>query len=214
MCGRAVLENPYAVAEWFDVEVPDDLPSRFNIAPTQPLAVIRTPGRLEFLKWGIARGEGRPLQINMRVETVSRTIHTQRRCLVAVDGFYEWLAAASPTARQPFVFRDRDGHPLGFAGVWTSTTTSDGEIVDSVAVMTCPPQPPVAAVHDRMPLVIPRDAFARWIDPGADVSDLLHPTATTLVATPVSPFVNSPKNDDARCLERWEVGPPAQGALF
>jgi putative SOS response-associated peptidase YedK len=213
MCGRAVLANPHAIAEWFDVEVPADFPARFNIAPTQPVPIIRTPGRLELLKWGIAR-DGRPPQINARVETLGRTIQKQRRCLVALDGFFEWRPAASPAERQPFVFRDRDGRPLGFAGVWSATTTKDGEVVENVALMTCPPQPPVDAVHDRMPLVIPRDAFARWIDPGADVSDLLRPTATTLVATPVSPFVNSPRNDDPRCLERWEVGPPAQGALF
>ena len=77
-----------------------------------------------------------------------------------------------------------------------------------------PPRPPVDAIHDRMPLVVPREHYARWIDPGADVSDLLEPTTTTLVATPVSPFVNSPKNDSARCLERWEAQPPAQRALF
>jgi putative SOS response-associated peptidase YedK len=212
VCGRAALENPYAVAEWFDVEVPDDLPPRFNIAPTQLLAVVRTPRRLELLKWGIAR-DGRPPQINMRVETIGRTIHTQRRCLVVLDGFYEWRPGETPAARQPFVLRDQAGHPLGFAGVWSRTTTKDGEVLESVAVMTCPPRPPVDTIHDRMPLVIPREHYARWIDPGADVSDLLQPTATTLVATPVSTFVNSPKNDDQRRLARWEVQ-PAQRALF
>jgi len=212
VCGRAVLENPYAVAEWFDVEVPDDLPPRFNIAPSQPIAVVRTPGRLEFLTWGIAR-EGRPLQINARVETIGRAIRKQRRCLVAVDGFYEWQPAATPSARQPFVLRDHAKHPLGFAGVWSKSTTKNGEVVESVAVMTCPPRPPVDTIHDRMPLVIPREHYARWIDPDADVSDLLQPLATTLAATPVSPYVNSPKNDDPRCLERWEVR-PAQRALF
>ena len=90
MCGRAVLANPHAIAEWFGVEVPADFTARFNIAPTQPVPIIRTPGRLELLRWGIAR-EGRPLQINARIETFSRTIHKQRRCLAALDGFYEWV---------------------------------------------------------------------------------------------------------------------------
>lgn len=213
MCGRVVLANPHAIADWFDVELPEEFPARFNIALTQPVPIIRTPGRLEFLRWGIAR-VGQPLQINARVETLGRTIHEQRRCLVALDGFYEWPPTPSPAERQPFVFRDVDGHPLGFAGVWSASTTTDGEVVEGVAILTCPPRSPVEAVHDRMPLVIARDAFTRWIDPDADVSDLLLPSATSLVATPVSPYVNSPKNDDARCLERWEVGPPAQRALF
>ena len=86
--------------------------------------------------------------------------------------------------------------------MWSRSTTSEGEVVESVAVMTCPPRPPVDTI-DRMPLVIPREHYARWIDPGADVSDLLQPTAMPLVATPVSPFVNSPKNGYARCLEHW-----------
>ena len=109
------------------------------------------------------------------------------------------------------MFRDHEGHPLGFAGVWSASTSTDGE---GVAILTCPPRSPVDAVHDRMPLVIPRDGFARWIDPDADVSDLLLPTTTSLVATVVSPYVNSPKNDDARCVEGWEVGPPARLAVF
>ena len=212
MCGRAVLADPHAIAEWFDVEVPGDLPPRFNIAPTQLIAVVRTPYKLELLKWGIPR-EARPPQINMRVETIGRTINKQRRCVVVVDGVYEWRPAETAAARQPFVLRDQAGHPLGLGGLWSKTTTSDGEVVESVAVLTCPPRPPVDAIHDRMPLVIPREAYARWIDMGADVSDLLAPTSTVLVATPVSTFVNSPKNDDPRCLERAEVQ-PAQRGLF
>ena len=211
MCGRATLANPYAIAEWFDVEVPDDLAARFNIAPTQPIAVIRAPHRLELLRWGIPR-EGRPVQINMRVETIGRTIHQQRRCLVVVDGFYEWWQA-TPETRQPFVLRDEAGRPMGFAGVWAATTARDGGVLESVAVVTCPPLPPVDAIHNRMPLIVPREHYARWLEPGADVTDLLRPVATTLVATPVSTRVNSPANDDALCLERAEVR-PAQRALF
>ena len=210
MCGRAVLANPYAVAEWFDVDVPADFPPRFNIAPTQLIAVVREPRKLELLKWGMPR-EARPPQINIRVETIGSTVNQRRRCLVVVDGFYEWRPADVPAARQPFVLRDQAGHPLGLGGIWTRSTTNDGELLESVALLTCPPRPPVDAIHDRMPLVIPRDAYARWLQTGADVSDLLQPRSTTLVATPVSTFVNSPKNDDSRCLEYAEVRPAQQG---
>jgi putative SOS response-associated peptidase YedK len=210
VCGRAVLANPQAVAEWFDVEVPDDLPPRFNIAPTQLIAVIRTPRKLELLTWGIPR-EARPPQINMRVESIAKSANTQRRCLVVVDGFYEWRQAQHGTVRQPFVLRDEAGHPLGLGGVWSKVTTKDGEILESVAVLTCPPRPPVDAIHDRMPLIIPAADYARWLDRSADVSDLLKPTSTTLVATAVSGLVNSPKNDVPECLEPGEVQPVQRG---
>jgi putative SOS response-associated peptidase YedK len=212
VCGRAVLANPQAVADWFDVELPDDLPPRFNIAPTQLIAVIRTPRKLELLTWGIPR-EARPPQINMRVESIAKSANTQRRCLVVVDGFYEWRQAENSTVRQPFVLRDEGGHPLGLGGVWSKVTTKDGEILESVAVLTCPPRPPVDAIHDRMPLIIPPADYARWLDRNADVSDLLKPTSTTLVATAVSALVNSPKNDVPECLEPGEVQ-PAQRGLF
>lgn len=213
MCGRTVLADPSEIAEWFDVEVPGDFPPRYNIAPTQLLAVIRTPRKLEMLRWGIVRAPKRPPQINMRVEQILATANRQKRCLVVVDGFYEWQKIG-PTARQPFLLKDADGHPLGMGGVWHTATSSDGEVLESVAIMTCPPKPPVDAIHDRMPLIIPREAYGRWIDPCADVTDLLQPTTTTLVTVPVSAYVNSPKNDGPQAIERVEPRATAQGALF
>jgi putative SOS response-associated peptidase YedK len=136
----------------------------------------------------------------------------QRRCLVVVDGFYEWKKApGQKSGGQPYLLKDANGHPLGMRGVWSTTTTADGEVVESVAIMTCPPKPPVDAIHDRMPLVIPRAAYARWIDPRADVRDLLRPGATTLVAVPVSTLVNSPANDDVRLIEPAPLMPEQRG---
>jgi putative SOS response-associated peptidase YedK len=215
MCGRTVLANPQDIAEWFDVEVPGDFPPRYNIAPTQLIAVIRTPRKLEMLKWGIARAEKRPPQINMRVEQILKTANKQRRCLVVVDAFYEWhKTGPAASARQPFLLKDADGHPLGMGGVWSKATTSDGEVLESVAILTCPPSPPVTAIHDRMPLIIPHNAYARWLNVSADVTDLLQPTKTTLVAVPVSSYVNSPKNDGPQAIEPVEPRGPTQGALF
>jgi putative SOS response-associated peptidase YedK len=215
MCGRTILANPHDIAEWFDVDAPADLPPRYNIAPSQLIAIVRTPRKLEMLRWGIPRAEKRPPQINMRVEQILKSANTQRRCLVVVDGFYEWQKTGpAASARQPYLLKDAEGHPLGMGGVWNKTTTVDGEVIESVAILTCPPRPPVAAIHDRMPLIIPRGAYRRWIDMGADVTDLLQPTSTTLVAIPVSTYVNSPKNDDPKCIEATEPRGPAQGALF
>lgn len=215
MCGRTVLANPHAIAEWFDVEVSADLPPHYNIAPTQLIAVVRTPRKLEMLKWGIPRAEKRPPQINMRVEQILKTANRQRRCLVVVDGFYEWQKTGpAASARQPFLLKDAEGHPLGLGGVWSKVTTSDGEVLETVAILTCPPRPPVTAIHDRMPLIIARAAYRRWIDIGADVTDLLQPATTMLVAIPVSTYVNSPKNDDPKCVEPAEPVVPTQGGLF
>ena len=212
MCGRTLVINPHAVSTWFEIEDPPEafLVPRFNIAPSQPLPIVRTPHRLELLRWGIAR-PGRPPQINTRVESLARASSQQRRCLVTVEGFYEWQREGAHS--QPFLLRDLEGHPFALAGIWSSTATADGEVVESVSVLTCPPLPPVAAIHERMPLVIPKEGYGRWLDRDADVADLLHPAEMRLVATPVSTYVNSPKNDDPRCIEPAPLQ-PRQGALF
>ena len=211
MCGRTVTIDPQGVAEWFAITQapPEWFTAHFNVAPSQPIGVIRTPHRLELLRWGIVREKGRPPQINTRVESIAKTASRQRRCIVAVDGFYEWKRDGKVS--QPFLLRDVGGHPLALAGLWHSATTADGEVVESVSVLTCAPLPPVAAIHDRMPLVIPRDALDRWLRADADVTDLLSPKAANLIATPVSSYVNSPKHDDAKCIEPAD---PVQGALF
>jgi putative SOS response-associated peptidase YedK len=208
MCGRAVLANPLAIKEWFDVEQIPEMPARFNIAPSQVIAVIRTPRRLELLRWGIFRPE-RPRQINMRVESIARTANSQRRCLVVVDGFYEWKRDGKGKTSQPFLLREPDGHPFALGGVWSTSTTNDGEVIDTVAVLTCSPRPPVDAIHDRMPLIILKEGYARWLDHGADVGDLLKPNASGLVATPLSTYVNSPNNDDPKCIEPAAVAQPS-----
>jgi putative SOS response-associated peptidase YedK len=112
---------------------------------------------------------------------------------------------------QPFLLREAHGHPFALAALWHSTTTADGEVVESVSILTCAPLPPVASIHDRMPLVIPREALERWLQADAEVTDLLKPKETHLVATMVSTLVNSPKNDDPRLIE---PAAPTQGALF
>jgi putative SOS response-associated peptidase YedK len=217
MCGRAVLRAPYsALRELFGLdETPDDSAPRFNIAPTQLLAVIRTPKRLELLRWGLARPESAP-KINVRVESVARNPSTRRafqkgRCLVVVDGFYEWRREAKSKS-QPFLLEQPDHQPFALAGIWEASHTADGEVIESAAVLTCEARPPIAAIHDRMPLIIPPAAYAQWLDTGADVASLLAPPAVSpLVAIAVGSFVNSAANDDSRCIE---PAAPPQPSLF
>jgi putative SOS response-associated peptidase YedK len=133
---------------------------------------------------------------------------------VVVDGFYEWKK--KERVRQPFLFRQEDGKPFALAGIWEHATTPDGEVVDCCAIITGQATGVVAPLHDRMPLVVPREAFERWLSKDARTDELLkliapvagegpRPTpgadASVLVAHPVSTVVNSPANDDPRCIE-------------
>jgi putative SOS response-associated peptidase YedK len=210
MCGRTTLSTPVeALEEFLELQsVPAELPPRFNIAPTQPIAVIREPHRLELLRWGLFFGgpEAKGRQgINVRVETVARApayrdSFRKRRCVVVVDGFFEWQRREK--TKQPFLIRRADGKPFLLAGIWESVTSPDGEIVDACAIITGEARGVVGDVHDRMPLVLPKAECARWLDPKAtNLTDLLATSPSELVMHPVSTLVNSPANDDPRCIE-------------
>src|SRR5271155_3582800 len=133
MCGRAILTTPLQVLrEIFGLaELPDDLLPRFNIAPSQALAATRAPHRLELVRWGLVLPEAATPKINLRVESVAnnpatRELARSRRCLVIVDGFYEWTKS-----RQPFLLRQPEATPFALGGIWTRTTTADGEVIDT-----------------------------------------------------------------------------------
>jgi putative SOS response-associated peptidase YedK len=206
MCGRTTLTTDTAdLREFFDLTEQPELAPRYNIAPTQPIAVIREPHRLELLRWGLILPDRRR-GINARVETVARApayreSFRKRRCLVVVDGYFEWKKQEK--ARQPFLIRREDRKPLALAGIWEHATTSDGEIIDCCAIITGPAAGIVSPIHDRMPLVMPKEAFERWLSHDARTEELLRLIAPDggLTAYPVSTAVNSPANDDPRCLE-------------
>ena len=178
MCGRATLTvSPDELRETFDLkDVPPMLP-RFNIAPSQPLPVIRTPGHLELLPWGTKERR----VVNVRAERA--TTKPAGRCLVVVDGFYEWRDAD----KQPFYFHRVDKKAFALAGVVMGT---------GAAIVTSEPLPGIVELHDRMPLVLSKEDWDRWL-----AGDRPAPTLQGFESYPVSPFVNSPKNDDARCVE-------------
>jgi putative SOS response-associated peptidase YedK len=214
MCGRTILVTPPGdLQEFFGLDAVPDLPPRYNIAPTQPMAVIRQPHRLELLRWGLVlpdarvRGPG----INVRVETVARAVayrdaFRERRCLVIVDGFYEWQRREK--LRQPFAIRRVDGKPFALAGIWSECVTGEGELVDCCAIITGAATGVVAALHDRMPMIVPPDSYERWLAPDARESELvtlMKADASALETYPVGLMVNSPANDDPACIERAEA---------
>ena len=186
MCGRATLTvSTHELREVFALdELPADLAPRFNIAPSQPLPVIRTPGRLELLPWGTKERR----VINVRLERASTKPGS--RCMVVVDGFYEWRDAD----KQPFYFHRVDGKPFALGGVVLGA---------GAAIVTSEPLTGIVELHDRMPLILAKKDWSAWLEGEKPAA-----TLAGFESYPVSKLVNSPKNDDARCVEAIAASAP------
>lgn len=196
---------------------------RFNIAPTQEVAVVRAAPHdgareLVMLRWGLIpfwanAATQRPQPINLRAETLARKfggLLKTRRCLVLADGFYEWKRPAGGKGPgEPHFIRLKSGAPFGFAGVWDTwrDRSGTGEVIESCAILTTAPNAAVAPLHDRMPVILPPARAEAWLDRSVtDVDALqrqLEPVAAEeLEAYRVGTRVNMPANDDVRCVER------------
>ena len=228
MCGRFQLK---LAEEWLGelgLEMPD-VEARYNVAPTQEVLAVREEnGRREaaLLKWGLVPhwaedpAVGGRL-INARSESVARKPafrdpFQKQRCLVPADGFYEWRRVGR--ARDPFLLKMADGKTFAFAGVWDRWVRKRGRI-DSCAVLTTTANEIVTPIHDRMPVILERDAYDLWLDPDAraeDLQALLRPfPAERMEAVPVSPRVNKADVDDPECERPVEALPvPVQQTLF
>ena len=223
MCGRFTLTNPNPrrLASRFEIDGSfeiDDRP-RFNIAPTDPVIAVRRSETLQanelgVLRWGLLPGswaEGKRPLINARAETVAsqpafRESFEQRRCLIPADGFYEWRR--DPEGKVPVWFSptEEPGEELfAFAGIWARLERKGEEPVTSCALITCTPNDLVRPVHDRMPVVLDRDAESAWIDPEAEPDDLLRllrpAPEDRLVARDVNDSVNDNRADGPELLE-------------
>ncbi len=216
MCGRYTLATPVGrLAEEFGFDSSStEFRTSYNVAPTRQVPVVLAEGgkrRLEMLRWGLVPswaddpGIGARM-INARSETAPekpsfRRAFRDRRCLIPADGFYEWKRENG--GKQPYYFRMQGGRPFAFAGLWESWT-KDGEI-RSCAILTTAANEVVAGIHDRMPVILPSRHYEAWLDPEAErdeLTDLLVPyPGDDLETYPVSRFVNSPGNDDPRCIE-------------
>ena len=218
MCGRYTLRTPVeTLAEEFGISDPlPEIPTRYNIAPTQEVAVVLEEDeerKLEMLRWGLIPSwaddpaVGNKM-INARSETAAekpsfRTAFRKRRCLILADGFYEWQKTNG--GKQPYYIRMEDGSPFAFAGLWESWDKYGGEI-RSCTILTTDANEMVGEVHHRMPVILPPETYDLWLDPDMRETglllDLLRPYPDDgMEAYPVSRFVNSPSNDDERCVE-------------
>ncbi len=217
MCGRYTLATPVGrLAEEFGFDSSStEFRTSYNVAPTRQVAAVLAENggrRLEMLRWGLVPswaddpGIGARM-INARSETASekpsfRRAFRERRCLIPADGFYEWKRENG--AKQPYYFRMREGRPFAFAGLWESWNKDEAEI-RSCTILTTQANDLVEEIHERMPVILPRDHYEAWLDPeaeGQEVAGLLVPyPGEDLETYPVSRFVNSPGNNDPRCIE-------------
>jgi len=218
MCGRFTLTaDVAALQETFPwLNIPVEMTPRYNIAPTQPVAVVPNDGKnqLDFYTWGLIPSWAKdPLigsrMINARAETLAekpafRAAFRRRRCLILADGFYEWQQAKG-TSKIPMYIRLVSGEPFAFAGLWEIWNSSDGSTILSCAIITTQPNELMEKIHNRMPVILPPDAYPIWLDPDEQnpsrLSSLLHPyPADEMQAYAVSRFVNSPSNDSPQCI--------------
>lgn len=238
--------DPAEVARIFDAKTAPGEPfvPSWNVAPTDPVTVVvqRDEGRLvERHRWGlIPAWAGSPREgarrINARAETVMsspafRVAFRRRRCIVPADGFYEWLRDGS--TRKPFLMRpsgelvqEDDGSPLlAFAGLWSIwKDPATGDWVPSCSVVTTRASSQMTPIHDRMPVILRGDAWLTWLDPElrdpGELIPLMEPAEDALEIVPVSPLVNSVRNNGPELILSADPAEPAertqgtQGTLF
>lgn len=219
MCGRYALKTSVPeIARILGASANAEFAPSYNVAPSRHVPVCRIDpdgGReLALLRWGLVPHWAKAVNdryrmINARAETVAskpafRTPFRKRRCLVPADGYFEWKAG--PDRKQPYFIHRADGSPLMLAGLWDRWDKGDDGPLDSFSIVTTSASPHVSAVHDRMPVVIQDDDLDIWLDPEQNDADRLltllrpHP-GRDFELTPVSTYVNNPRNDDSRCIE-------------
>jgi putative SOS response-associated peptidase YedK len=237
MCGRYRLSRrKQLVAEYFDaIPGEEEWEPHYNIAPTQPVPVIRRNqkegrSKLSLLRWGLIPSwdTGPALdykkigytKINARAETVTTTASFRepfqsQRCLIPADGFYEWTKHGK--ARQPYCFEVGDGGVFAFAGLWDRWTGSRGEMIETCTILTTTPNPMLADIHDRMPVILQPVDYTLWLSSSSDSQRLLRllvPYVGEMHRYPVSTRVNQVQNDDLDCAKPVELEGPLQGKLF
>jgi len=219
MCGRYALTDLKALLkeDRFHLEMfPPNLSPRYNIAPSQPVPVIlnQAPRELQLVRWGLIPSWAKdPMigyrMINARAETLAekpafRQPLQRQRCLIPADGFYEWQRLG--TRKVPHWIRLTSGEVFAFAGLWDSwTDPTTNTAVASCTIITTTPNERLASIHNRMPVILPREREATWLSETLTPEQaraLLKPyQAAEMKASPISTLVNSPSNDTPQVLE-------------
>jgi len=219
MCGRFTLTvDPGQLQEAFPwAEIPEGIPLRYNIAPSQPAAVLPNDGlnRVDFYNWGLIPFWAKDPKIgnrliNARAETLAekpsfRGSFKYKRCIVLADGFYEWRKEPGTKTKTPMYLRMKNKKPFAFAGLWDTWHSSDGSEIRTFTIITTEPNILVEEIHNRMPVILPKIAYSDWLQEGENdlslLKSFLHPyPAEEMEAYPVSRYVNSPQNDSPECI--------------
>ncbi|HPE12920.1 MAG: SOS response-associated peptidase [Actinobacteria bacterium] len=221
MCGRyAAAKDVASLVEEFEVVRPPDenLPADYNVAPSKPVYMVvdretddGVQRQLRIAKWGLIPSWAKDPKIgnrmiNARIETAAekpafRRAWAKRRCLLPADGYYEWYAGQG-VPKQPFYIHRSDGASLAMAGLFEFWKDGEDWLV-STAILTTSAPDALGQIHDRMPLLVPRENWAKWLDPqGPPADDIVVPAmATGLEAYPVSTEVNNVKHNGPQLLE-------------
>ena len=214
MCGRftITIEAAALQLELGLAETPLEWKPRFNVAPTQPVAVVRDPNlqRLEYMRWGLVPSWAKDVEIgnrliNARSETIEekpsfRASFSRRRCLIPADGFYEWQRGKErKTPAQPYYFFLKDHALFAFAGIWDLWQSPDGSELTSCSIITCAANELVSHYHERMPVILAPQDYSTWLARATE-PDRLRALIGARPITPVSLFpvsraVGNVKND-------------------
>lgn len=228
MCGRFTQTvGVEALRKRFGFEQPTfDLRPRYNLAPTQDAPVVLERDgnrRLELFRWGLVPSWSKDPKtgyklINARAETAAtkpsfRRCFAKRRCLVPADGFYEWKRVGEKL-KWPMRVVLRSREPFAFAGLWDEWKQPDGKPLHTFTILTTDAPPSLRSLHDRVPVILPPEGEAAWLDPRtrpeALTPLLAPPPDDRLEAYPVSPLVNTAKTDEPACIEPCEPRPPGK----
>ena len=219
MCGRFTLTiDPADLRDAFpSLTFPEDMAPRYNVAPSQPVAVVANNGKnqVEFFKWGLVPSWAQDpsignRMINARAESLAekpsfRAAYKRRRCLVLADGFYEWQAVPGAKSKTPMLIKLKSGEPFALAGLWEVWHPDQEDALLSCTIITTTPNPLMEKIHNRMPVILKPEVYPVWLDPAEQTPDkldkLLKPyPALQMMAFPVSRQVNDPKNDSPECI--------------
>lgn len=230
MCGRFTLTaDPAELQQTFNLEVvPLAMTPRYNIAPSQPVAIITNlaPRQIEHVRWGLIPAWAKDPAIgsrliNARAETLRdkpsfREAYKRRRCLIPANGFYEWAKDTSGH-KMPMYIHLRDHRPFAFAGLWEDWQGPDGEQMRTCTIITTTPNDTVRPLHHRMAVILRPEDYALWLSPDAlapqELAPLLSPYADDgMNAYPVSSAINSPHNEGPSLIA--PVAAPQQPPLL
>ncbi len=220
MCGRFTMTlTLQEVAEIIKITEEIDMNPRYNIAPIQDVPVIVNEEQngqkhLKMFQWGLIPYWSKDpaignKMINARAETIDtktsfKHCFQRQRCLILADGFYEWKREGK--SKIPYRFMLDDRRLFGFAGIWDTWKSPDGQAINTCSIITTSPNQLMSSFHDRMPVILEQDKEETWLDPSRNDTEylkaLLVPYPTELMkAYRVSSFVNSPKYDTIECIQ-------------